>query len=223
MPFSAFFGRISLVNADSQQDTDNGNAAPVYSINIANEGTDVAEGGAGVAEECAGVEGGAGVAEECAGAEGGAGVAEECAGAEGGDGVAEECAGTEGGTGVAEECAGAEGGAGVAEECAGAEGGAGVAPLGVLLTGLPVLPGGVANDGITGVEEDNGGVEEDNGGVEEDNGGVEDEDSYDESVGCSSKQSYPKKSYRSSLQKDFPDVSVMLHFVDTMFVVCLFF
>jgi len=158
MPFSAFFGRISLVNADSQQDTDNGNAAPVYSINIANEGTDVAEGGAGVAEECAG-----------------------------------------------------------------AEGGAGVAPLGVLLTGLPVLPGGVANDGITGVEEDNGGVEEDNGGVEEDNGGVEDEDSYDESVGCSSKQSYPKKSYRSSLQKDFPDVSVMLHFVDTMFVVCLFF
>jgi len=197
MPFSAFFGRISLVNADSQQDTDNGNAAPVYSINIANEGTDVAEGGAGVAEECAGVEGGAGVAEECAGAEGGAGVAEECAGA--------------------------EGGAGVAEECAGAEGGAGVAPLGVLLTGLPVLPGGVANDGITGVEEDNGGVEEDNGGVEEDNGGVEDEDSYDESVGCSSKQSYPKKSYRSSLQKDFPDVSVMLHFVDTMFVVCLFF
>ena len=184
MPFSAFFGRISLVNADSQQDTDNGNAAPVYSINIANEGTDVAEGGAGVAEECAGVEGGAG---------------------------------------VAEECAGAEGGAGVAEECAGAEGGAGVAPLGVLLTGLPVLPGGVANDGITGVEEDNGGVEEDNGGVEEDNGGVEDEDSYDESVGCSSKQSYPKKSYRSSLQKDFPDVSVMLHFVDTMFVVCLFF
>jgi len=114
-----------------------------------------------------------------------------------------------------------------------------------------VLSGGVANDGIAGVEEGNGGVEgagsgieggaggveggaggvkegnggveEGNGGVEEDNGGVEDEDSYDESVGCSSKQCYPKKSSRSSLQKDFPDVSVMLHFVDTMFVVCLFF
>ena len=130
------------MNVDSQQDTDNSNAAPVSSINVANEGTGGAEGGAGVVEEgTSGIEGGAG----------------------------------------------------------GVEGGAG------------------------GVKEGNGGVEEGNGGVEEDNGGVEDEDSYDESVGCSSKQCYPKKSSRSSLQKDFPDVSVMLHFVDTMFVVCLFF
>jgi hypothetical protein len=101
-----------------------------------------------------------------------------------------------------------------------------------------VLPGGVANDGIVGVEGGAGGVEEGTGGVEEgaggegtggveegtggveggaggveeDNGGVEDEDSYDESAGCSSKQYYPKKSSRSSIQKVFPDVSVMLHF-----------
>ena len=154
MPFSAFFGSISLVNVDSRQDTCNSNTAPVSSINVANEGTGGIEGGAGVAEE---------------------------------------------GTG-------------------GIEGGAGVAPPGVLPTGLPVLPGGVANDGIAGVEEGTGGVEEgtgvaDGGTVAKDSAGVdEDEDSYDESVGCSSTQYYPKKSSRSSLQKDFPDVSVVLHF-----------
>jgi hypothetical protein len=161
MPFSAFFGGISLVNVDSQQDTDNSNTAPVSSINVAKEGASGIEGGAGVAEEGTG------------GVEGGACVAEE-------------------GTG-------------------GIEGGAGVAPLGVLPTGLPVLSGGVANDGIVGVEEGTGVA--DGGTVAKDSAGVdEDEDSYDESVGCSSTQYYPKKSSPSSLQKDFPDVSVILYF-----------